>query len=162
MSTDNIPRLQDPCNYFFTEPSGERLWYLGTSPSPEDTTWYMFHYTDTSGLHTIEVDDDLNIRLEDSILTTEPYEKVSFYLPTLEFSLLLHTNSVEDMFKGVGDIHVSESKNLGLLNPTNYLSAKKVLGERLLGGINLKVERTPSTLLSVQACPVNEGQIPLF
>lgn len=162
MSTDNIPRLQDPCSYYFTEPGGNRLWYLGNSTSPENTTWYMFHYTDTLGLHTIEVDDDLNIRLEDSVLTAEPYEKISFYLPTLEFSLLLHANSVEDMFKGVGDIHVSEAKNLGLLNTGNYLTAKKVLGDRLLGGINIKVERTPSTVLSVEACPVNEGQIPLF
>lgn len=162
MSTDNIPRLQDPCNYTFSTPDEKMLTYTQTVNSPEDTNWYQFVYTDIDGLHSIEVDEDLNIRLEDGVLVDEPYSQIRFYLPVLPISLLIHANSTEDFFRGTAQIHVSESQELGLLNEDNYIQAKKLLGDRLIGGINLRVQRDEIGIVSVEACPVNEGQVPLF
>lgn len=162
MNIANQVRLQDSCHYFFTAPGDILLTYVNSVPSPENTTWFQFIYSDNLGMHKLEVDDELNIRLEDNFLTSEPYEKISFHFPTIEMCLLIHANSPEDFFRGDSEIHISEYKKLGLLSPENYIKAKNILGDRLIGGVNLKITRNEIGITSVQSCPVNEGQIPLF
>lgn len=162
MSDLNETRLKDEQNYFFKEPGGSLLTFLEMTASPEDTSWYKFVYEDETGVHVIEVDDNLNIRLEDGLLSTEPYSAISFQLSPLRLSLLLYMSSPEDFFRGNSPVFVSEAQKIGLLNTSNYSYAKSLLGDRLLGGINLIVERDEKGLVSVSSCVVNEGVIPDF
>ena len=162
MSAENEPRLADSVNYFFTSPTGEVLTLIDTTTISPTKTWYRFVYSVLSNIHTIDVDSDLNVRSIDSVTAVEPYVKINFQLPEIRLSLMVHTNSAEDFFRGTAKVHISESQELGLLNTDNYNYAERLLGDRLLGGINLKIVRTTIGIDSVEACVVNQGQIPVF
>lgn len=162
MTALNATRLMDSQNYFFKEPGGSLMTYLEMVPSPYDTTWYKFMYEDETGVHVIEIDDDLNIRLEDGLLSEEPYSTVSFQFNEIKLSLLFYMEDKESFFKGHAPVFVSETKKLGLLTTANYSYAKSLLGDRLLGGVNLIVARDENGMVSVDACVVNEGVIPDF
>lgn len=162
MTASNATRLMDSQNYFFKEPGGTLLTYLDSVPSPYDTTWHKFYYEDEGGMHVIEVDDDLNIRLEDNVLSEEPYSQIGFQFNPISLSLLLYMEDKESFFKGKAQVFVSEGQKIGLLNTANYTYAKTLLGERLLGGVNLIVTRNQDGLVEVEACVVNEGVVPDF
>lgn len=162
MTASNATRLMDNQNYFFKEPGGSLLTFLEAVPSPYDTTWYKFVYEDETGVHVIEVDDDLNIRLEDGLLVDEPYTPIVFEFNQVKLSLLLYMEDKESFFKGQAPVFVSESKKIGLLNTSNFSYAKALLGDRLLGGVNLIVSRDENGLVSVESCVVNEGVVPDF
>lgn len=136
--------------------------FLEVTDSPENTRWYRFVYEDNDGIHSLEVDDDLNIRWEDGVLINAPYNKIQYYINPTKLSLLLYVSDPEDFFKGKAKVFVSEAQRIGLLNTQNYSYAKSLLGNRLIGGLNLIVSRDENGLTEVQACVVNEGVIPDF
>lgn len=160
---DNVPRLTSPCHYSFKMPTtGEPLTYIGIEAAPDSSDWYRFTYLDGVTLNSIEVDKDLNIRWENGVLTMEPYSKIEFLIPEIRLSLALHVNSPEDFFKGNATVHVSEAQELGLINTQNYKLLQGMLGDRLLGAINLKITRSTVRIETVDSCVVNEGEIPTF
>lgn len=164
MSLENIPRLRDSVNYFFTTESGEVLTLVEAvaGVGAEEGDWYKFVYENVSGIHTIEVDDNLGIRMKDGTLLLEPFSKIKFQLPEIRLSLLIYTNSKEDFFRGSAKVHLSETQDWGLISTESYQRAENLLGDRLLGAVNMKLVRTTNGLQSVESCVVNQGEVPEF